>query len=91
VRQDPDDPWDAVRLAHELREFLSEHGELRYEPAAQRAHHTVLTQVAPRMFRVQQTLLDPAGDEHGYLEGEIDLTVGPEPEGPLVRVIAFRA
>jgi hypothetical protein len=91
VRQDPDDAWDAVRLAHELREFLSEHGELRYEPAAQRAHHTVLTPVAPRRFRVQQTLLDPAGDEHGYLEGEIDLTVGPEPEGPLVRVIAFRA
>ncbi len=89
VRQGDADAWDAVRLAHALHPFLSEYGELRFDPAAQRAHHTSLKLVAPRVFRVQQTLLDPRGEEHWYLEGEIDLREAPEPAGPLVRLLSI--
>jgi superfamily II RNA helicase len=88
VRQDPDDPWDAPRFAAALAPFLAEHGRILFDPRARRAHHTVLHVVRPRLWRVQQVLLDPAGDDAWCLEGEIDLRGELDPEAPLVRPLS---
>ena len=91
LRQDPEDPWDAARLAAELAPFLAAHERIRFDPAARRADQTVLRSVAPLLWRVQHVLPDPAGEDSAYLEGEIDLrgeaALG---DAPLVRLIALQ-
>jgi hypothetical protein len=89
VRQDPADPWDAARFADALAPFLAAHGHVRFDPRARRAHHTLLHVLRPRVWRVQQILPDPAGDDDWCLEGEIDLRGELDPEVPLVRLLAI--
>jgi hypothetical protein len=86
VRQDPDDPWDAARLARELAPLVAERGGIAFDPEARKAHYAVLKASGPRTFEVMQALLDAHGDELGAIHGEIDLRAGGAPEGPLVRV-----
>jgi hypothetical protein len=50
----------------------------------------VLHSVRPRLWRVQQILPDPAGNDDWCLEGEIDLRGELDPEAPLVRPLAIR-
>jgi hypothetical protein len=88
--QGPGDEWDAARLAAEARHYLDAHGELRFDPARVRGHHTSVKLVGPRTFRAQHSLLDAAGDEQGFVEGEVDLRDAREPEGPLVRLLGIR-
>ena len=59
--------------------------------AAHRADRTVLKSVAPLRWTVQQVLPDPAGENTGYLEGEIDLRERTDPNLPLVRLLAIHA
>jgi len=92
LRQDPEDPWDAARLAAELAPFLAIHERVRFDPAARRADQTVLRSVAPLLWRVQHVLPDPSGEDSAYLEGEIDLRGEAAPsDAPLVRLIALQA
>ena len=91
IPQAESDPWDAARFAAEMRPYLEEHGELRFDAAAYRGHHTALKLAAPRVFRVQHTLLNADGEEQGFIEGEVDLQGALDPEGPLVRVLGIRA
>jgi hypothetical protein len=91
LRQDPEDPWDAARLAAELAPFLAVHERIRFDPAARRADQTVLRSVAPLLWRVQHVLPDPSGENSAYLEGEIDLRGEAAPgDAPLVRLIALQ-
>jgi hypothetical protein len=90
VKQSEDDPWDAGRLASEAAAYADVHGELRFDPALQRGHHTNLTAVAPRVFRAQLSLLGIDGEEQGIIEGEVDLRGTPAPEGPLVRLLSIQ-
>ena len=90
LRQEPGDEWDGARLAAEARHYLDAHGELRFDPALVRGHHTSVKLVGPRTFRAQHSLLDAAGEEQGFVEGEVDLREAREPEGPLVRLLAIR-
>jgi hypothetical protein len=89
LRQDPDDPWDASRLAAALAPFLATHERIRFDPAARRADQTVLRSVAPLCWTVQQVLPDPSGDDSWCLAGEIDLRGEPDLAGPLVRLTAI--
>ncbi|MFI5320454.1 MAG: DEAD/DEAH box helicase [Myxococcota bacterium] len=91
ILQSEDDAWDAARLEAEARAYLAQHGELRFDPALVRGHHTSVQSVAPRIFRAQHSLLGADGDERGFVEGEIDLREAREPEGPLVRLLGIRA
>ena len=91
VRQDPEDPWDGARFAEALAPFLAAHGRILFDPRARRAHHTLLHVVRPRVWRVQQAILDPSGDDPWCLEGEIDLRGELDPEAPLVRALSLHA
>jgi hypothetical protein len=90
IRQDEADPWDGVRIAAELRPYLEAHGELRFDPAAGRGHHTTVKQFAARLYRAQHTLLGEHGVPQGWIDGEVDLRDGAQPEGPLVRIVAIQ-
>src|SRR5690606_32536144 len=74
VRADPDDPWDPARIAAAIAPYFDEHDAIDCGPRARLAEHTLLDRVAPHRWRVRQKLLDPAGDDLWYVEGEIDLT-----------------
>ena len=87
VWPEPADPWDAARFGEALVPFLSRYSRIAFDPAARRAHHTVLTPVEPRLWRVQQVLPDPDGDDFWCLDGEIDLREERDPDAPLVRLI----
>jgi len=90
VQQPEGDSWDAARIAAEAASYVELHGELRFDAALQRGHHTSLTPAAPRVFRAQLSLLGIDGEEQGFIEGEVDLRGSPEPEGPLVRLLGIR-
>jgi hypothetical protein len=90
VRQDPEEPWDAARIAAALAPFLAAHGAVAFDPRARRADQTVLRSVAPLRWTVQHVLPDPAGEGSGYLEGEVDLRGGAGAvDGALVRLLGF--
>ena len=91
ILQPPEDAWDSLRLAAEARHYLDVHGELRFDPALVRGHHTSVQLIAARVFRAQHSLLGADGEEQGFVEGEIDLREAREPEGPLVRLLGIRA
>ena len=79
-----------ARLAREAREYLAAHGEIRFDAALVHGHHTSVQLIAPRVFRAQHSLLDDAGEEQGFVEGEVDLREARDPEGPLVRLLGLR-
>jgi hypothetical protein len=83
---DPEDPWDAGRLAAALAPFLEEYGQLLFTPEARLAHRTRLVAAGPRRFQVAQVLLDPAGEGLWALHGEVDLTGQRDPRDPVVRL-----
>jgi superfamily II RNA helicase len=90
LRPDPDDPWDAARLARALAPFLEAHGAVRFDAEARRAHLTRIEPVAPRVWHVRHGLLDPEGDALWSLEGEVDLRGETDPQGPLVALQDLR-
>jgi hypothetical protein len=87
VRADPQDAWDADRIAGELAPFLAEYGRLLFTPDARLAHRTHLAAAGPRRWQVSQVLLDPAGDGLWAVHGEVDLAGERDPRGPLVRLL----
>ncbi len=84
----PEDAWPAERLEEALAPFVEEHGAPPlFGPEARQSQHTVITATEPRQWRVRQVLLDPAGDNLWHLDGEVDLSSGLVPEGPLVELV----
>jgi len=47
----------------------------------------VIHEEAPRLWRVQQSLLDDRGEDTWHLRGEVDLRQDRNPQGPLFRLI----
>jgi superfamily II RNA helicase len=86
LHPDPEDAWDAQRLATALAPFLAEYGRIELTPEARRAHWTHLAPKGERRWDVAQVLLDPQGDHLWALHGEIDLRTERDPEAPLVRL-----
>lgn len=89
VRQDPDDPWDADRLANALLPYLADYGSLPFTPAARRHDLTRIERLTERRWRIRQTLLDPREDGFWSIEAEVDLTSPHAVDGPLLRLTAI--
>ncbi|HRS37446.1 MAG TPA: DUF3516 domain-containing protein [Thermoanaerobaculia bacterium] len=89
VRQDPDDPWDADRLANALLPYLADYGSLPFTPAARRHDLTRIERLAERRWRIRQTLLDPREEGFWAIEAEVDLTSPHAVDGPLLRLTAI--
>ena len=84
---DPGEPWTPERFERALEPFLAEYGELVFTPRAR--EDAVDPDRARRRrarWRATQVLLDPDGDNHWYIEAEIDLSGARDPVGPLLRL-----
>lgn len=86
VRQDPEDPWDAERFECALGPFYEEYERIVFNPRARAAHHTSIKRTGLGRWDVTQVLVDARGDDFWCVEGEIELSGEPLPEGPLLRV-----
>jgi len=86
VRQDPDDPWPAERFEEALAAFHAEHERIVFDHASRFPKHTIVEVVAERRWKARQILVDPKEDNFWVIEGEIDLTEGLAPDGPLLAI-----
>jgi len=67
-------PWNADRLHRIMQDYQQEHRHLCLDPEARNRRHTyVLPADDKRSWRVQQMLVDPAGDNDWVAEFETDL------------------
>ncbi len=58
--EDPEGlPWTVVRLNAILDDYFQDHERIRLDPEARSAKHTRLREETPRMWRIEQTLVDP--------------------------------
>jgi hypothetical protein len=82
--------WTAERLAAEMAGYFDEHKQIVVTPLARSPRKTTVTQVAPRIWEAQQTIVDPEGDEDYAIFARIDLGE-PVPAGqenaPLIELI----
>ncbi|MBW2383717.1 MAG: DUF3516 domain-containing protein [Deltaproteobacteria bacterium] len=79
--------WTPERIEAELQGFYAENEAILYDPRARQAHLCVIHEEAPRLWRVQQSLLDDRGEDTWHLRGEVDLRQDRNPQGPLFRLI----
>lgn len=84
LRED-DDPWTAERLEAELAPYFEQHDRIVFEPRARTGDKTAIHERGPRLWDVQQTLVDPTDENTWSLQLEVDLRDGV-PEGPLLRL-----
>lgn len=66
--------WTAEKLAAELAPYFEEHKQILITPVARSPRKTTITEVAPRIWEAQQTLVDPEGDEDFAIVARIDLS-----------------
>ncbi|MFP6640553.1 MAG: DUF3516 domain-containing protein, partial [Myxococcota bacterium] len=78
--------WPEERFSEVLAPFREEYGEVIHDPRARQAHLCVIDEIAPRIFRVRQVLLDEQGDNFWAIEGEVDLRQDGNPADPLLRL-----
>jgi superfamily II RNA helicase len=91
VRGEPDEPWTEERLARALEPFYAEHERIVFDSASRRNDKTIITELAPHLYRVQQILVDPAEDNTWFLEGEVDVRAGLNRDEPLLGLKEIRA
>jgi hypothetical protein len=68
VAAGPGESWTPERLTAEMAPFWAAHPELLTTPAARRPDRTRIDDIEPGRLRVQQTLVDPDGDEDWSLD-----------------------
>ena len=87
---DPKAPWTAERFEAAFAPYLAAHDHVRFDPPARQAHLTSFSDVEPRVWHVQQALLDPDEVDTWCVEAEVDLRTGePEPGEPILRLLGI--
>ncbi|MET0388633.1 MAG: DUF3516 domain-containing protein [Polyangiales bacterium] len=90
VQSDPEDPWTEERFEKALAPFYAEHTQIVFGPDARRSDKTLITPLDDKRYRVQQILVDDAGDNQWYLEGEVDARVQISRDEPLLLLREIR-
>jgi superfamily II RNA helicase len=86
VDSDTDEPWTEERFERALAPFYAEHERIVFDPRARQTDKTIITERAPRLYRVQQILVDETEDNQWYIEGEVDARAGIQRDEPLLRL-----
>jgi superfamily II RNA helicase len=80
-------PWTAARLKQSMEAYLVDHDHLCLDPNARNVRHTYVTPADDKKsWRVQQMLVDPAGDNDWVAEFEIDLAESRKSGEPFLRL-----
>ena len=79
---------DAAALKAATDAFIDdkEHG-IVFTIEARNPRHTLVERNAPRRYRVRQVLIDEAGDNDWYIEGEVDLGARTSGNDPLLTIL----
>ena len=79
--------WTAVRLDQIMEVYEADHERLCLDPNARNARHTYVTPSADKkLWRLQQMLVDPAGDNDWVAEFEVDLDESRKLGKPILRL-----
>ena len=79
--------WTAVRLDQIMEAYEAGHERLCLDPNARNARHTYVTPSADKkLWRLQQMLVDPAGDNDWVAEFEVDLDESRKLGKPILRL-----
>jgi len=82
--------WDADRIEAALAPFVEAHGHPPFDARARLADRTLIDEVSPRVYRVQQILCDPDEAHDWRLEAVVDLSetseLGDSDAGGLLRL-----
>jgi hypothetical protein len=80
-------PWTPDRLAKVMDDYHGGHDQLLLTPEARNVRHTYVTPSEDkRIWRVQQMLVDPEGDNDWVAEFEVDLTQSRQKAEPVMRL-----
>jgi superfamily II RNA helicase len=85
--EDGAERWDGRRLEQALAPFYAEHERLVSSSQARQPGLTLVDKLGDRRYRVRQVLVDEAGDNDFFLEGEVDLTNRKDASEPLVELL----
>jgi superfamily II RNA helicase len=66
--------WTAEKLGAEVAPYFEEHKQILITPVARSPRKTTVTEVGPRIWEAQQTIVDPEGDEDYAIVTRIDLS-----------------
>ncbi len=90
LRDDPDKPWDAARIEAAFAPYFAQHKRVRFDPFARAAHHTRVHEQAPRLWRVEQSIVDEGDAGAWHIIGLVDLRAKLDLEGPVVQLLEVR-
>ncbi|HEY0708788.1 MAG TPA: DUF3516 domain-containing protein, partial [Polyangia bacterium] len=87
VRVLGEDEFPPEKIAAAMAPFYEEHTRVLTTPNARHPSNTLLRQREPKIWEVQQRLLDPEGHDDWAIHADVDLTAGVPEDGPLVRLV----
>jgi superfamily II RNA helicase len=82
----PESSFTEAQITVALGRYFEQYPSLVTDARARSTERTLLTQLAPHLYRVRQVLVDPDDDNMWFLEGEIDLRADKAPSGVLLRL-----
>ena len=82
----PPGSWTAESLEKALAPYFEEHGSIVTTPAARRPTLTLLKEVEPRVFDVQQRIVDPEGHGDWMLDCGVDVREPTLEDAPLLEL-----
>jgi superfamily II RNA helicase len=87
ARDDAATPWTPERLAAAMSPFYDERTAVITTPAARNPRNTLIKPAGERRWDVEQRLIDPEGHDDWAIYGEVDLSEGAPPDGPLIELV----
>jgi superfamily II RNA helicase len=81
--------WTADKIAAALQDYFAEHATIVVTPSARSPRRTVFKSVGPKRWEVQQTLVDPEGDDDWMVKCEVDLTARSDEKQPLCALLSI--
>ncbi|MDJ0761721.1 MAG: DUF3516 domain-containing protein [Myxococcota bacterium] len=87
IRQSTDHTWSPRQIESEMASYYEVHSAIDVTPKARQPRNTFIREVSPRVWDVQQKIIDPEGDEDWALFCTIDLTETTDETGPLIELI----
>jgi superfamily II RNA helicase len=85
--QSGEEPWTEERFDNAFQAFYAEHERLVFDQTARYVDKTQITELAPHVYRARQILVDEIGDNHWYLEAEVDVQQGMPTDQPLLKLV----
>jgi hypothetical protein len=82
----PESSFGQAQIEGAMERYFEHYPALVSDARARESGRTILSELAPHLYRVRQVLVDPDDDNMWFVEGEIDLRADKAPSGVLLRL-----